>query len=195
MPLTIHQPRVYRKPGPVPGFYSRRGGLRPAASEHIWRPGQSPGLTRVRAAPLPCLAIGAAVECSTGELRAHQRQDVAPVEGCVSGRPVPSRWCCRSLVARAGVPLDLSREVARGYLRGYRPTIRGDDKGLAMAGKRGKQGGNTGSIMVSPARARRMRRRRRTQERQWAARSGPVTVTKLDGDGGESAPPTEDNAG
>lgn len=58
-----------------------------------------------------------------------------------------------------------------------------------MAGKSGaKQGGNTGSIEVSPARARRMQRRRRAQDRAWAARSGPVIVTKIEDTGAEIPP-------
>ena len=45
----------------------------------------------------------------------------------------------------------------------------------------GKQGGNTSSVEYSPAKIKRMRGRQKRQEDRWAARSGPVTVTKIEG--------------
>jgi hypothetical protein len=41
-------------------------------------------------------------------------------------------------------------------------------------------GGATGTVWVSPARAKRMAAQRRRQERSWAAKSGPVTVRYAD---------------
>ena len=41
----------------------------------------------------------------------------------------------------------------------------------------GKQGGNTGGIEYSPARAKRRAAARKAKERRWVARSGPVTVS------------------
>ena len=40
-----------------------------------------------------------------------------------------------------------------------------------------KTGTSTGTVYVSPSRARRLAQKRRREEREWAARSGPVTVT------------------
>ena len=45
----------------------------------------------------------------------------------------------------------------------------------------GKQGGNTGGIEYSPAKAKRRAAARKNQDRRWASRSGPVTVTKVEG--------------
>ena len=45
----------------------------------------------------------------------------------------------------------------------------------------GKQGGNTGGIEYSPAKARRRAAARKNQDRRWASKSGPVTVTKVEG--------------
>ncbi len=42
-----------------------------------------------------------------------------------------------------------------------------------------KQGGNTGTVLYSPGTLKRIRAARARQEARWAARSGPVTVSKL----------------
>ena len=44
---------------------------------------------------------------------------------------------------------------------------------------KGKQGGNTGGVEYSPAKAKRRAAVRKGQERRWAAKSGPVTVTTV----------------
>jgi hypothetical protein len=43
-----------------------------------------------------------------------------------------------------------------------------------------KTGGNTGGIEQSPRRRASKARRRRNEEQRWAARSGPVTVTRIE---------------
>lgn len=89
--LANQHSRVYRKPGPVPGFYSAYPRYVESARPD---PGSNPGRPWLRAfegeaPPLPppkswhtaVPGYGPAVECSAGETRAHQRQGVAPVEG------------------------------------------------------------------------------------------------------------------
>lgn len=44
-----------------------------------------------------------------------------------------------------------------------------------------KQGGNTSSVEYSPAKVKRMQGQQKRQEDRWAARSGPVTVSKIEG--------------
>lgn len=44
----------------------------------------------------------------------------------------------------------------------------------------GKQGTPTGTVYTSPARSKRIAAARRRQEARWAARSGPVTITRVD---------------
>jgi len=44
---------------------------------------------------------------------------------------------------------------------------------------KGKQGGNTGGIERSPEKTRRRAAARRAEERRWAAKAGPVTVTRV----------------
>ena len=41
-----------------------------------------------------------------------------------------------------------------------------------------KRGGNTSSVEYSKSRKRRMDKARARQEREWAAKSGPVVVTR-----------------
>lgn len=43
-----------------------------------------------------------------------------------------------------------------------------------------KTGGNTGGIEQSPRRKMSKARWRKIEERRWAARSGPVTVTRIE---------------
>lgn len=52
--------------------------------------------------------------------------------------------------------------------------------------KKQKTGGNTGSVEYSKSYSKRMAARRRKEERSWAARSGPVTVYKVDPDQSQS---------
>jgi len=44
----------------------------------------------------------------------------------------------------------------------------------------GKQGTNTGTVILSPSKKRGRDRARRRQEAAWAARNGPVTVRRVD---------------
>jgi hypothetical protein len=48
---------------------------------------------------------------------------------------------------------------------------------------KGKTGVNTSGIEVSPERRRKVARRRAAQERRWAAKNGPVIVTRKDPEG------------
>ena len=57
-------------------------------------------------------------------------------------------------------------------------------------------GVSTGAIETSPARRRRQEKRRRREEAEWAARSGPVTVRRVEPDelrhlGAEQPPPDQ----
>lgn len=52
----------------------------------------------------------------------------------------------------------------------------------------GAQGGNTGSVEYSPRRLARKRRAKRRQEERWAAKAGPITVSRLPGSEPEQAP-------
>lgn len=45
---------------------------------------------------------------------------------------------------------------------------------------KGQQGTATGSVEVSPERRRRHAVRRKREEARWAAKAGPVTVTRTD---------------
>ncbi len=51
------------------------------------------------------------------------------------------------------------------------------------------QGVNTGTIVYSPTRKRRADAARRREDKRWAEKSGPVTVTRI---GEPSAPPEAD---
>lgn len=43
-----------------------------------------------------------------------------------------------------------------------------------------RTGAATGTVITSPAKARRLAAKRRAEEASWAARSGPVTVRRRD---------------
>lgn len=49
---------------------------------------------------------------------------------------------------------------------------------IARRAKAGGVGGSTGSIEYAPGTVRRMKRARQRTEERWAAKAGPVTVTR-----------------